>query len=106
MSEPSGYIYLIACNSPLSVKIGYTRKDPRIRLQQLQTGCPSRLVLLGWFPGDRADELAYHAELAEHRLTGEWFAVNERSSPKLVNPLTIMRINNRVYGYEPEPVCI
>lgn len=104
MSELTGNVYLIACGEPLSVKVGYTKGDPRFRLRQLQTGCPTKLVLLGWFPGSIEEERALHADLAPHRLTGEWFAVNEASSPALAGPITILRINNRLCGYEPEAV--
>lgn len=93
-------MYLIACEAPLSVKIGFTRGDPRFRLRQLQTGCPSKLVLLGWFPGSVEEERELHIELSSHRLSGEWFAVDEASSERLVAPLTLARINNSLVGYE------
>ncbi len=104
MSELTGNVYLIACSEPLSVKVGYTKGDPRFRLRQLQTGCPTKLVLLGWFPGDLEDEKSLHDDLAEHRLTGEWFAVNEGSSPALVGPINLLRVNNLLCGYHPEAV--
>lgn len=93
-----GNIYLIACSNPLSVKIGFTRGDPRFRLRSLQTGCPTRLVLLGWFPGTIEDEQEWHRELADHRLSGEWFSA---SAPALAGPITLLRINNLLTGYEP-----
>lgn len=99
--DREGWIYLIACRDPLSVKIGFTTKDPRARLKQLQTGSPTTLVLMGWYPGTENDERDLHSKLSAFRLTGEWFRVDERSNELLRAPCTAAQINNALCGYNP-----
>ena len=73
MSE--GKVYFISCSDPWAVKIGFTCKEPESRLRQLQTGCPSQLTLLGWYPAGRDEERRLHDMLEPFRLSGEWFAI-------------------------------
>ncbi len=94
-----GNVYFIACPEPRSIKIGYTRKHPINRLKQLQTGCPSALVLLGWFPGDQCDESDLLRDLASYRLSGEWFSMDAVEDERF--PFNVMMINNRLTGYQP-----
>lgn len=58
-----------------AVKIGWTEGEAGKRLADLQTGCPSRLVLLGVVPGDLSDEKSLHVRFAALRVRedGEWF---------------------------------
>ena len=53
------------------IKIGKA-DEPELRLGQLQTGNPLRLVLLGSIEGDYEAEL--HERFKFSRLEGEWFA--------------------------------
>lgn len=55
------------------VKIG-TAGDPVNRFCNMQTGSPSRLVLLAWEEGSGATESERHTTFAELRRRGEWFA--------------------------------
>jgi hypothetical protein len=96
-----GNIYVIACQHPFSVKIGFTRRDPAIRLAQLQTGCPSPLALVGWFPGTLEEERAYHEDLKEHRLAGEWFHICEANERAFSGLFTLVQINNILSGHDP-----
>ncbi len=96
-----GSIYLIACEYPFSVKIGYTRRDPQARLQQLQTGSPNKLCLLGWFPGDIKDEKELHTKFAEHRLAGEWFHICLDNQDEFADIFNVIRVNNLLVGYDP-----
>jgi hypothetical protein len=98
--ELDGWIYIIGCAEPLSYKVGFTTKDPRKRVKQLQTGCPVPLKLLGWYPGSLRQERELHEQLAEFRLTGEWFRLDERASEILRGPFTCMFINNALTGWE------
>lgn len=100
--ELDGWIYLIACEQPLSVKIGFTTKHPRARLKQLQTGNPNKLKLIGWFPGSLQAEREIHESMAEFRLQGEWFKLVPEASAALEGPCTLARINNVLCGYDPE----
>ncbi len=70
-------IYFIRNRTNRAIKIGFTRKDARERLGQLQTACPNRLELIGTMPGDMTVEKGLHKRFAEHRLTGEWFREHE-----------------------------
>lgn len=99
--ELDGWIYFIRCDEPLSIKIGYTSKDPRKRLKQLQTGCPATLVLLGWYPGSLRQEQELHMQMAKFRLSGEWFRLDEAANDILRLPVQYMQINNTLTGYEP-----
>lgn len=66
-------IYFIQDSDTLHVKIGHTRGDPAARLKDLQTGNPSKLVLLGTMPGGQAEEAGLHQRFAAARAAGEWF---------------------------------
>ena len=66
-------IYFIQDSDTLHVKIGYTGGDPKVRLADLQTGNPSRLVLLAATDGGQSDEAVLHRRFAAHRVAGEWF---------------------------------
>lgn len=100
--ELDGWIYIIGCREPLSIKIGFTKKHPRDRLRQLQTGCPTTLRLLGWYPGSHRQERELHEQMAAYRISGEWFRVDEASTDILRGPITAMFINNALTGHEKE----
>jgi hypothetical protein len=70
----SGFIYAIYDPVSLAVKIGYTSVNPWARLSQIQTGNPTRLELIAFSKGNRADERWIHQRFKERRLTGEWFS--------------------------------
>jgi hypothetical protein len=95
-----GWIYMIGCLEPLSFKIGFTTKDPRHRLKQLQTGNPTPLKLIGWFPGNQRQERHLHGQLNEFRMSGEWFRLDERAGEILREPLHWIFINNALTGHE------
>jgi hypothetical protein len=63
-------VYFVA--GARSVKIGHS-VFPEARLQQLQTGSPVALRLLGTVPGGVAEERALHERFASLRTHGEWF---------------------------------
>jgi hypothetical protein len=67
------YVYFIQADENGPIKIGFTSDDPKKRLNQLQTGNPAVLKLLGAIKGTVAREKELHARLAEWRLQGEWF---------------------------------
>lgn len=96
-----GAVYIIACPEPKSIKVGYTARNPLHRLAQLQTGCPSKLVMVGWYPGSRDDEKALHREMKHARITGEWFRLDETVSDALRGPITLIKINNSLTGHAP-----
>lgn len=68
-----GTVYQVAANRSDLVKIGFTDRPMSQRLRQMQTGSPTKLRLVSWFPGTLADERAMHRRLARFRERGEWF---------------------------------
>jgi hypothetical protein len=63
------------------VKIGFHGgTDVRDRLRELQTGCPSKLILLGTIPGGPETEADLHRRFAFAHAHGEWF----RPAPELL----------------------
>jgi hypothetical protein len=74
----SGSIYFIGCTETKRLKIGFTAGDPYKRLRTLQTGSPTRLVLLETYHGTIQDEQDLHRKFATERLHGEWFEMTER----------------------------
>jgi len=101
-SPLNGWIYLVACEQPLSVKIGFTTKHPRARLKQLQTGNPSKLKLMGWYPGSLQAEREIHDSLGEFRMQGEWFRLTPEANDALRGPVQCCIINNMLTGFDPE----
>lgn len=65
------HVYFIQTASG-PIKIGIS-KNPGRRLSALQTAAHEPLTLLHSTIGDEALEKRLHADLAEHRLDGEWF---------------------------------
>ena len=66
-------IYFIQCGKNGPIKIGYTDKDPKERLSQLQTACPYELKLLWVYKDDDYSEKQIHEELKHEHIRGEWF---------------------------------
>lgn len=75
-----------------SVKIGYTSGDAKSRMSQLQTGNACQLTLLAFNSDwDRAEESELHQQFANHRQSGEWFAMNDELKA------TILAINPKAF---------
>lgn len=79
-----GFVYFITTTAAIdpgraveAVKIGYTGGDPYGRLKSLQTGCPTPLVLTGYYEGAPDDERELHRRFASARITGEWFNLED-----------------------------
>jgi hypothetical protein len=73
--EKSVVIYFIKDTVTQAIKIGHSKR-PKKRIGSLQTGNPSRLILLGMVAGTEADEVTFHVRFAQYRLEGEWFNGN------------------------------
>lgn len=57
-------------------KIGYTANIER-RLKDISIGCPEGLRLVRKYPGTRQFEARLHDVLDEHRVSGEWFMLQD-----------------------------
>ena len=67
-------VYFIEAVGGNAVKVGYTRKDPAKRLQELSVGNHCELLLLGVIPGPQTREGEIHATIgSQNRIRGEWF---------------------------------
>jgi hypothetical protein len=66
-----GCTYFIQAISGGLIKIGYTSKDPALRLRDLQTGSPHELRVIATIPGNVERQL--HVQFQEFRRHGEWF---------------------------------
>lgn len=74
-------IYFLQNETTFEIKIGYTGNDtPDVRSSALQTGNPSRLILLGTCKGDKRFEGELHARFVKYKVRGEWY----RPGPRLL----------------------
>lgn len=66
------WVYFVQCGTTRLIKIG-TTADLQLRLAQLQTGSPTRLVIMAGMEGGQAEEQDMHRRFASLRSHGEWF---------------------------------
>lgn len=69
------YLYFIEAEGTDCIKIGRSG-NPERRIQQLATGSPYKLILLGKISGEVELEKEIHASFKESRTNGEWFRVS------------------------------
>lgn len=70
------FIYIIT--DGINFKIGVSKKDPNLRLKQLQTGHPTKLSLYNTFkvPADKVfllEKEAHRIVQQQYEKRGEWF---------------------------------
>lgn len=70
------YVYFIEAGKDGPIKIGVTA-DPLARLNDLQTGNPFKLKVIGAVSAGVEREAALHKELAAWRMEREWFQRSE-----------------------------
>lgn len=75
--NPNSVIYFVRSGTSGPIKIGKANNLKR-RLASLQTSASEPLRVLGVVPGDIPEEAALHAQFADTRLHGEWFAPSDR----------------------------
>jgi hypothetical protein len=81
-----GQVYLIRAADTGYYKIGYTGGDPKDRLNNLQTGSPHPLSLVGSFSCvGRKTEKLLHDFFSENRLSREWFQLNDTQAEAILN---------------------
>ena len=69
-----GWVYFIGIRAqPTYVKIGWTSVSAEARADDLQTGIPYELEVLGVLPGSQRDERQLHRRFEVARVRGEWF---------------------------------
>jgi len=65
------YTYFVQAYLGGPIKIGYTTKDPSLRLANMMTGSPAPLRIVGLIPRNIEKEL--HKKFGAEREHGEWF---------------------------------
>jgi hypothetical protein len=74
--DNSGYVYIIQQKDvPDLFKIGKTKRDPKRRLKELQTGNPTELVIVYTIQSKNMHKLesSLHKKYEHSRVHGEWF---------------------------------
>jgi hypothetical protein len=88
MSQPtSGYIYCFHAKGTNRYKIGLTRRDPFVRLKEVNgKQSPYPLVMHHFIevPDTKSAEKYFHTELAEFRVHNEFFEFNDSNAQKVV----------------------
>jgi len=69
------FVYLIKTRDLEEYKIGFTKGNVEKRLKNLQTGCPSELVLVECFESEFSTKIesSLHFMWDHYRVSGEWF---------------------------------
>lgn len=75
-------VYFVQMDGDGPIKIGTTTQLSK-RLSALQTSTPRRLDLMGYMPGDRHSERAWHEKYAAQNVGMEWFS----PSPELISDI-------------------
>lgn len=75
VGEHESFVYFILAPAYKRIKIGFCSGNPYGRLAELQTGCPERLVLIGFVRATRSLESNLHRKYRTDRTFGEWFRV-------------------------------
>jgi hypothetical protein len=71
-AKKEGKIYFIAAGNN-AIKIGFTSRDPYIRMNALQVSYYEEFILLGVMLGNKRFETKLHREFKHLRIRGEWF---------------------------------
>lgn len=100
----SGYVYFIAPEAwflrqrdadEVRVKIGYTKHDPKLRLDALQSGSPVSLQVIAYIDGSVALERDFHNAFANLGSHGEWFFIKGKLRELLYSLEDGPRINSK-----------
>ena len=80
-----GFVYFIREEETGNIKIGFSEKHPKGRLNDFQTGNSNKLELLGFIEGSYEDETDLHDEFEEDRIRdgNEWFFPSTRLKERI-----------------------
>ena len=74
--QNTGNVYLMKNERNGYIKIGFTKNEPEFRERTLQSQEPE-ITLMKSYKGSMDDERGVHEILADKRIRGEWFYLNE-----------------------------
>ena len=76
-----GFVYFIQEEVIDNIKIGFSKKHPKGRLKDFQTGNSNKLIILGYIEGTLKEQFILYQEFSEERIWNDdyWF----ESSPRL-----------------------
>lgn len=80
-------IYFILDTGTRNIKIGYSREEPKKRLQSCQTGNPNKLYLIGYIDGDTKKETLLHNKFNNFKTNSggtEWFSLSVKEIINLI----------------------
>jgi hypothetical protein len=86
-------VYFILDPDRHQIKIGKSAK-PLKRVKGLQTGNPTKLLLMGWISDDRVSEQNLHDKYKDRRELGEWFAIDQDD--------VLGELQSALYGFVPK----
>lgn len=84
------------------IKIGFTTKDVKSRINELQTGCPDKLVVLATEEGGEKREAELHNQFQDLREIGEWFRPDPRLMRHIFAPkidINVVRLQSHATSY-------
>jgi len=78
-NEYAGFslVYFVDCGQGTPVKIGWTKKNPFLRLSEMQHSNPAELRLVGVLHAEHRMEVELHDQFAAANIRGEWFHPTE-----------------------------
>lgn len=81
-----GWVYLIKDTVSGLYKIGVTKRDPKIRLQKLQTGNPHKLQIIAMYKAIYPYRLEnmIHNKYKNSNVLNEWYELNSDIEDKFV----------------------
>jgi hypothetical protein len=79
-------VYLISSEieGDICYKIGYTKRDPKIRIREMKTGNASELKLIDSFQSKWGTQIEsrLHRHFSHKKISGEWFRLEREELSK------------------------
>ncbi len=72
-SGKAGWVYFASALGTDFVKIGFTSQYPKVRLREMQVGCPHEIAISKAVPAFQFSEQCYHQAFWDSHVRGEWF---------------------------------
>lgn len=105
VANSPGFVYFIQPASGGLIKIGWAR-DPETRRNELQTGSPVPLRIIGTIEGDQKLEREIHGRFAHLREHGEWFRPQQEIKAFMDEQLAARRMDREPEAITPVGVLL